>query len=153
MEKRSELPTEQDFDPYGGDLDAQCAWKKFGGLTLDEAHVKFREHPECYREELMAMGGKAFSYYFPVIDSYIRETELLPEGVRDDRETWIIPHGLIYQFSGWNEPYVRHLRKDVLRLCVFVRSNLVLFADSQDEEKEIDEQWEALEVHLGKKDS
>lgn len=78
---------------------------------------------------------------------------MLREGFRDDRETWILPHGFIYQFSGWNEPYIRHLRKDVLQLCEFVRNNLVLFADSQDEQKEIDEQWEALEVHLAKNGS
>ncbi|MEM7560221.1 MAG: hypothetical protein AAF394_13970 [Planctomycetota bacterium] len=115
--------------------------------------MKFREHPDYYREQFMAMGGKAFAYYFPVIDSYIRETELLREGVRDDRETSIIPRELKRQFSGWNEPYVRHLRKDVQQLSEFVRSNLVLFTDSQGEQKEIDEQWEALEVHLAKKDS
>ncbi len=62
MGKTNGLPTERDFDPYGGELDAQCAWKNFGGPTLDEAHAKFREHPECYREKLMAMGGKAFAY-------------------------------------------------------------------------------------------
>ncbi|MBL8820867.1 MAG: hypothetical protein JNL96_20010 [Planctomycetaceae bacterium] len=66
------LPTEADFDPYGGDLDAQCAWRNFGGLTLDEATNKFRERPEIYQEDFMFMGGKAFAFYFPVVEAYLR---------------------------------------------------------------------------------
>jgi hypothetical protein len=59
----TKLPTETDFDPYQGDLDAQCAWKNFGGLTLGEAFVKFEESPETYQEDFMFMGGKAFARY------------------------------------------------------------------------------------------
>ena len=32
------LPTERDFDPYGGDLDCQHALKIFGGMPLDQAY-------------------------------------------------------------------------------------------------------------------
>ena len=30
------LPTENDFDPCGGNLDAKWAWKNFGGLTIEQ---------------------------------------------------------------------------------------------------------------------
>lgn len=153
MEKSDELLAEQDSDPYLGDLDNQCTWKNFCGLTLDEAQLRSREHSERYREEFMAMCGKAFAYSYPVLASYVGGTELVPSECRDDREEWILPQGLKHHFSGWHEPHVRHLRREVLRLCEFVRGNLVFYPDSQDEQEEIDEQWEALKVHPAKKDS
>ncbi len=92
MDNAAILPTEQHFDPYGGDLDAQCAWRNFGGLTIEEAKVKFCEHPEIHQEDFMFMGGKAFAYYYPVIDSYLRETPLLPPEDRDDRKHGYFPN-------------------------------------------------------------
>jgi hypothetical protein len=148
MNDSSRLPTEQHFDPYGGDLDAQWAWKNFGGLTLEEAKVKFRQIPEHYYEDFMFMGGKAFAYYYPVIDSYLRETPTLPPEDRDDRQAWILPQCIKEQFQGWNYPYVRHLTRDVLDLCRFVRENLTLFGSDPQELEAIDEQWAALERHL-----
>lgn len=46
----TKLPKERDFDPYGGGLDEQCAWRNFGGLTLDEAYHKFESAPEVYQD-------------------------------------------------------------------------------------------------------
>jgi hypothetical protein len=66
-------PDAADFDPWGGDLDARHAWKKFGGLSLAQAHELFLENPCFYQEDFMFMGPKAFAYYFPVIDRYLRE--------------------------------------------------------------------------------
>lgn len=148
MDSAAILPTEQHFDPYGGDLDAQCAWRNFGGLTIEEAMVKFCEHPEIYQHDFMFMGGKAFAYYYPVIDSYLRETPLLPPEDRGDRETWILPKCIKNQFQGWNYPHVRHLKGSVLHLCDFVRKNLTLFGSDAAELNKIDEQWASLQKHL-----
>lgn len=148
MDDSTQLPTEQHFDPYDGDLDAQWAWKNFGGLTLEEAKVKYRQRPDLYYEDFMAMGGKAFAYYYPVIDSYLRETPLVPPEYRDDRESWILPQCIKNQFRGWNYPHVRHLKADVRNLCQFVRENLTLFASEASELAKIDEQWAALQLHL-----
>ena len=70
-EKSGPLPGERDFDPDAGDLDAQVAWKHFGGLTLSEAYQRFQEDPEKHTEDFMYMGGKAFAYYFPVLERYL----------------------------------------------------------------------------------
>ncbi len=83
-------------------MDAQCAWKNFGGFTLDEAHKKFEESPIRYQEDFMFMGGKAFAYYFPVIEKFL-------QGKSDDSQAWILAKGISIQFSGKNIPLVEHL--------------------------------------------
>lgn len=143
------LPTEQDFDPYGGDLDAQCAWRNFGGLTLDEANRKFREAPEIYQEDFMFMGGKAFAFYYPVIDSYLRETPEIPEDERfDDRYAWILAHCIANQFECSTLSDVRHLKSEILDLAGFVRRNIALFGEDTGQFN-VDVAWEQLERHLG----
>ncbi|MGN6547170.1 MAG: hypothetical protein ACTHK7_19110 [Aureliella sp.] len=148
MDDSAKLPTERHFDPYEGDLDAQWAWKNFGGLTLDEAKAKFWERPEVYYEAFMFMGGKAFAFYYPLIDSYLRETPLLAPEDRDDRQAWILAQCIKHQFDGWNYPYVRHLKGKVIELCRFVRQNLSLFGADPEELNQIDEQWASLQTHL-----
>lgn len=70
------LPSRGDFDPGGWDLDAQCAWKHFGGRTLDHAYGVFSSNPLRHQEDFMWMGGVAFEYYFPVVDRYLRAAPL-----------------------------------------------------------------------------
>lgn len=140
----AELPNETDFDPYHGDLDAQCAWKNFGGLTLDEAFARFEECPETYQEDFMFMGGKAFAFYFPVIDRFLRRTIELPAGQRGDRQSWILPQCIKNQFEGREFRLVQHLRQPVLELCGFMLQNIHLFADDWSDVTEIERQWHEL---------
>jgi hypothetical protein len=98
MTENSSLPTEQDFDPWGGDLDAQCAWRNFGGLAIDRAKAKFRENPLLYQEDFMFMGTKAFAYYFPVIEEYLRT---IPDGIRDERSL-LVSRSRVWRFK-WDE--------------------------------------------------
>lgn len=146
----SELPTERDFDPYGGDLDAQCAWKNLGGLTLDEAYNKFNECPEIYQEDFMFMGGRAFAYYFSVLDRFLRRTLEIPPEDRNDRQSWIIPQCIKSQFEGKNLPYVQHLRKPALELCEFMLRHIDEFTNDWDNGAEIEEQWRLLSEHLSR---
>jgi hypothetical protein len=142
------LPTERDFVPHDEDLDAQCAWQNFGGLTLDEANRKFREAPESYQEDFMFMGGKAFAFYYPVIDGFLRETPEIPEDERYDRRAWILAHCIANQFERSTLPHVRHLKNEILDLAGFVRRNIALFGESGDE-LDVDVAWEQLERRLG----
>lgn len=137
----TKLPTETDFDPYQGDLDAQCAWRNFGGLTLGEAFVKFEESPETYQEDFMFMGGRAFAFYFPVIDRFLRRTIDLPEDQRTDRQSWILPQCIKNQFERSEIYNVHHLRQPVLELCDFMLKNIDLFADDWSDVSEIQIQW------------
>ena len=88
------LPTKEDFNPWGPDnLDAEHAWQCFGNLTLDEAHARFCECPELYHEDFMFMGGKAYAFYFPVIERFLYEVTEVAD-VPDDREAWILACGI-----------------------------------------------------------
>jgi hypothetical protein len=144
------LPDERDFDPSGHGLDEQHAWRNFGGLTLEEAHRKFRECPEVYQEDFMWMGGVAFAYYFPVVDSFLREAAIVGS-LGEDRQAWILAHCLKMQFSGEVATQVRQLADRVLDLTGFVQSNIALFApDDVEEQREIADAWQVLKDLIGK---
>ena len=144
----SNLPKEHDFDPHGGGLDEQCAWRNFGGLTLNEAHEKFSTAPEVYQEDFMFMGGKAFAFYYPVIDQFLRKTVTLAENERGDRKSWILPQCIRGQFDGANRRYVLALKSSVLDLCEFMLQNMEYFVDDWDDPSEIEQQWRALQEHV-----
>jgi hypothetical protein len=92
------LPTARDFDPYRGDLDAKWAWDNFGGLSIERAYEVFIERPEIYQEDFMFMGGRAFEYYFPVIDRYLREVKV-DRDTLGDCEAWILGAVIVAQID------------------------------------------------------
>lgn len=142
MNRDGSLPAESDFDPWGGDLDAQSAWRKFGGLTLEEAKVRFRENPLSYQEDFMFMGGKAFAYYFPVIEDYLRTVADI-EG-DDDHEAWILAHCIRNQFDRDDLRYVRHLSAGVLDLADYVHTNIHLFGADEKQRRRVSQAWTEL---------
>jgi hypothetical protein len=140
------LPTERDFDPWNGDQDAQNAWRNFGGLTIDEAQSRFRENPLYYQEDFMFMGGKAFAFYFPVLEHHL-ETALRPCSDDDyDHESWILAHCIAAQFDGDNLPYVRHLASRVIELAEFVRDNIHFAVADHGERQRVADAWRELVV-------
>ncbi len=141
----SALPTERDFDPFRGDLDAQCAWKNFGGLSIDQAKAKFCENPLNYQEDFMWMGGKAFAYYFPVIEDYLRSATDVDD---DDHEAWILSHCIQMQFDESNLSHVRHLAAQVIDLADFVRDNIRRFGADDNERKHVADAWAELVRHI-----
>jgi hypothetical protein len=140
------LPTEHDFDPWGRNLDAQNAWRNFGGLTLDEAHAKFHENPLNYQEDFMFMGGRAFAYYFPVVEDHLR-SDSKSDG-DDDREAWILAHCIRMQFDSDNLARVRHLAQRVIELAEFVRDNLHRFGADDSERQRVADAWTELVDHI-----
>ncbi|MCA9112004.1 MAG: hypothetical protein KDA52_18775 [Planctomycetaceae bacterium] len=144
----TKLPKERDFDPYGGGLDEQWAWKNFGGLTLDEAYEKFVSAPELYQENFMFMGERAFAFYYPVIDRFLRETIDLPVDERGDRQSWILPHCIRGQFIPANRRYVSALKQPVIDLCEFMLQHIQCFADDWDDPTEIENNWRHLQEHV-----
>jgi hypothetical protein len=141
-----QLPTEHDFDPYGGDLDAQWAWRNFGGVSLDSAIKKFREKPDCYQEDFMSMGGAAFAYYFPAIETYLLETPETYGG--DDRCVWILAHCIKNQFQMKTNTYVLPLIPRIQNLIQYVRKNVDRFEDEESGKARIIDAWMELETEI-----
>jgi hypothetical protein len=143
------VPTEADFDPVGGCLDAQCAWGNFGGLSLDAAYRRFCEHPDLYQEDFMFMGGAAFAYYFPVIERYIRESHAYvnPEiDVEIDVEAmWILALCIKNHIE---DSQVNPLRLRIDNLIQYVRTHLSQYCTEIEEQRHVDSAWAELQATL-----
>ena len=140
------LPTEQDFDPHAGDLDAQSAWHHFGGLSVAEALAKFREDPLSYQEDFMFMGGRAFVFYFPVLDTYLREfrpTEC------DDSWAAIIGSGVALQMTWPTAHFLLPLHGAIRSLADYVCSHAELLATDPHEQSRIVQNWQPVYSALG----
>lgn len=108
--------------------------------------AKFCEHPMYYQEDFMFMGGIAFAYYFPVIETYIRNApDTEPFG---DHEAWILAKGIEIQFSGDNLAHVRHLKDRVVTLANFVHENIDRFGDDGEERQRVADAWCELVGHI-----
>lgn len=146
MTEKSAFPRDRDFDPWNGNLDAQSAWEHFGGLSLDEAEAKFRGNPRFYQEDFMFMGGRAFAYYFPVIENYLRT---IPDIVdEDDHEAWILSHCILTQFDDENLDHVRHLAVHVIDLSKYIRDNLRRFGADDNERQRVADAWAELARYI-----
>ncbi len=144
------LPSRQDFDPHGGDLDALCAWRNFGGLSLAAAYEKFLTVPESYQEDFMFMGCRAFAYYFPVIDRYLRTVTLGPDDL-GDCEAAILGSAVAAQF-GWNGAVIpASLRAEIASLRAFVVENVARYAATEKERRRILREWRRVAEELAKK--
>lgn len=138
------LPSEKDFDPYGGNLDARSAWEDFGNLPLRQAYDKFIDNPLCYQEDFMFMGGKAFAYYYPVIERYLHETEATDE--YDDCQAWILAYCIKMQLECKTAHEIEFLKERLCRLTQFAIENAGKFARNEKRRKEIQSAWEDLKV-------
>ena len=142
------LPTKEDFNPWGPEnLDAEHAWQCFGNLTLDEAHARFCECPELYHEDFMFMGGKAYAFYFPVIERFLYEVTEVAD-VPDDREAWILACGVQRQLRVDTAPALLPLADRIIALAQFVQSNIGRFGDDSEEWSEIEDEWRKVEEQM-----
>lgn len=144
------LPRQPDFcRELGGD--AGTAWCNFGGLSLDAAYQKFLERPEIYQEDFMWMFSRAFEYYYPVVDRYLRTACVSDERYRRDDgcQAWILGCCLESQFhwaDGSRPP--DYVVAEIRSLAQFVRQHLSRFSVDRSEQERIDACWDRLQVTL-----
>jgi len=74
-------PTYEEMVPIKGDLDAESAWRIFGGLSIDDACKLFDGEGLNRTEDLMFMGSQAFCYYVKAAIQY-----LYSDASKDDEE-------------------------------------------------------------------
>ena len=142
-------PSEADFDPYSGCLDAQCAWRNFGGLSIDEAFEKFSENPLRYQEDFMWMGGAAFKYYFPVLERYIRKSRVGSGEVEDEVDAvHILADCVKSQFDTPTEGLVMPLRTQILDLAAYVQDNISRYYAREEDLIHAAKSWQALQTKL-----
>jgi hypothetical protein len=149
------LPSATDFFTEGGDLDAEYAWKHFGGLTLEQAYRKFMESPDYYQEDFMFMFPKAFEYYFPVLDRYLRTvSEEEEDAMGDGWEVWIIGRGINSQLrpSALGQA-PQYLLAEIASLSDFVKNNLSLYFSEEEEQTRSREAWLEIDQALLKFES
>lgn len=145
------LPTVHDFtcsEPPEADLDGYSAWTRFGGLSLAEAHAKLCECPEVYQEDFMWMGDRAFVYYFPVVDRYLRTVEASQEL---DQAAWIFAHAIAIHVRTEPTP-VNALHDRIEQLCSFVLAELARIPDRPERTHSVAEvavAWTGLRDRLG----
>lgn len=140
-----DLTSKLDFDPYGGNLDALEAWKEFGGLSLQEAKVKFAGNPFKYSEDFMFMGPKAFAYYLPaLIDS-------LKTALSSEQTAAVFPIlGLGYAIQSQLEVAHHECRRfypEILELIELVRLRMPCFYYNAlpDAMAMLEQEWNAVE--------
>ena len=95
-----------------------------------------------YQEDFMFMGGKAFAFYFPVVEKYLRT---VPEVNEDgsDHEAWILAKCILNQFSGNNVRPI-HLKDRIIAHADFVRGNLQRFGYDNAEWQRVADAWSEL---------
>ncbi|SHI55768.1 hypothetical protein SAMN02745181_0382 [Rubritalea squalenifaciens DSM 18772] len=140
------LPTEKDFDPCGGHLDAQCAWQNFGGLSLEQAYELFLTHSAYYQEDFMFMGVKAFDYYFPVIDRYMREVTGDEEGY--DCELSILGCGVAAQLEYSGSGISDRLLGEIERISEYVLSHLGQYSPAPKDQRRIAREWKRVDEQI-----
>jgi hypothetical protein len=116
----------------------------FGGLTPDEAAAKFRECPMTYQEDFMFMGPKAFTFYFPAIETFLFDTKAEEADEYDDRQAWILSHCIQNQLAAGGSE-VAHLTPRFLALSRFVRENVAWFTTDTGEQQRIRSAWQDVD--------
>ena len=118
----------------------RCAWKNFGGKTLDEACAMMQEEPGIYQEDFMWMGGPAFKFYFPAIDGYLRG---LPVATEDDwTQAWILSACIEMHFDCHED--MGGLHEQIISLCDYVCAHPTHFDYKLERQEEIGARWAEL---------
>lgn len=89
------------------------------------------------------MGSRAFSFYFPVIESYLINSPVEYEGW--DRCAWILAHAIKSQLQRDTRSVVLHLVPRIRNLIRFVRQNIARFDDDLAEQSRILLAWAELD--------
>ena len=140
------LPVKADFVSHDGDLDQTVAWDHFGGLTLDEAKMRFADNALYYQEDFMFMGTDAFRFYFSVLDAYLRNAP--DEESDDDHESWIIAQCIRAQFESDTVGRLRPIIPAIVDLAEFVRNNIRRFGYDDAERHSVATAWADLIRHI-----
>lgn len=136
------FPTEIDFDRLPSVLESKAAWSHFGGLSISAALALFRDNPLYYQEDFMFMGRRAFVYYFPVLDLYLREFRVSED--EDESVAAIIGSGIIAQIESSSDSCLVPIHPAIRSLADYVCSHSKFLAEDPDEQARIIKHWRPI---------
>ena len=144
--KRLNLPllVEEDF---GECLDGKSALENLEGLSLEQAYELFLSNPLNYQEDFIFMGSRAFQYYFPVIDRYLREISDDDEigAEYEDCQASILGYAIEAQFSFYESAFTQGIKTEILQLSAYVQSNVNQYSVSIKSQHRIAKQWKRVD--------
>jgi hypothetical protein len=134
------LPTRDDF---GGGPDAETAWEHFGGKDLEDACAIFASCPEIYTDDVMWMGERAFKFYFPIVDRYLRAQS--PLQAEDDPPMMSAEFiGYCIQFHFDCHEDMSGLHAQIIDLCDYVNSHLDHYVLELEKQEKAHTRWADL---------
>ena len=146
MQHRYSLPTKRDFDPFDGCLDALSAYHEFGGKTVEQARQVFLSNPEYHHEHFAWMGAKAFAYYFPIVDEYLRDIDAVEED--NDRQAWILAECMLAQLDEPNDLRRHPVCSRIAKLADHVHANVGAYTADDLERRRITEVWAKVKYRI-----
>ena len=136
------LPTEQDFDPYGGDLDARSACRNFGGRSIADALERFRGNPLYSQEDFMFMGARAFAFYFPVLEAFLQEFRVSDAG--NESMAALLGWSIAKQLQSSSAADLAPIHPAIRALADYVCSHTELLGSAPAEQQRIAENWQSV---------
>ncbi len=125
------IPNQKDISPGYAQLDEELALKHFLGKNKNEAAELFFNHSELYGDDLMWMGSRAFSYYFPSVEPYLRSDFSNKDSVFIDALMRTLEQRL------QDDPSSIKLCKDsALRILEYIANNVTKFITYKNESAE-----------------
>ena len=94
----------------------------------------------------MFMASRAFEYYFPVVDRFLREAG--PD--EDGNQAAILGTGVALQFEWKDSALSKAVVSEIEDLSVFVQSDLSRFSVETEEHQRITEEWSKVDVMIAK---
>ena len=88
------------------------------------------------------MGDKAFQFYFPVLDRYLRG--VIPVSEYDYVPVWIIASDIKWHVD--ESPNAESLYEPILSLCDYVISHITEFKLLEDDQRDTEEAWRELRL-------
>lgn len=88
----------------------------------------------------MFMGSRAFAYYFPVVDRYLRTVSLAPDDL-GDCEAAILGSGIAYQLHPDHAPFPADLLSEIESLHAFVIQNIHRYTATPEDLQNILREW------------
>jgi len=139
-----EIPSNDDWEGYQGDLDAEWAYKIFAGKSNDQVQADFERTVLERAEELWYMPDRPFRYYIFGFKQYLERTSFPNFDSSDAASSFL---RLIETLEEKPER-IRPVIGDLMPCVRFVANNQALYEADEDIYGSFKELLDSIEAHL-----